>query len=259
MAATCWRPRSCRPASATRAAPRPASSAPSASRSRPAAPSTHKTPEQLAEVAKAAVELDGVKHMVMTTGTPPGTDRGAAVLGDSAAPSRPRSTCRSRRNASRPTTISGSSACATAGVDALGMHLEAVTPDVRARIMPGKAQVPDRALHRRPSRQPCRCSGAARSRPISSPASATPARRSSTSARTWSRSASIRSWCRSCRSPARRSKAIRAVAGLHACDPGAARRHAGRWRPEGRATSRPAAANAAPARRSRPTRRRARP
>jgi radical SAM protein (TIGR04043 family) len=28
-----------------------------------------------------------------------------------------------------------------AGVDALGMHLEVVTPDVRARVMPGKAQV----------------------------------------------------------------------------------------------------------------------
>ena len=28
-----------------------------------------------------------------------------------------------------------------AGIDALGMHLEAVTPDVRARVMPGKAQV----------------------------------------------------------------------------------------------------------------------
>ena len=39
-----------------------------------------KTPAQLAEVAKAAVELDGVKHMVMTTGTPPGGDRGAAIL-----------------------------------------------------------------------------------------------------------------------------------------------------------------------------------
>jgi biotin synthase-related radical SAM superfamily protein len=29
-----------------------------------------------------------------------------------------------------------------AGVDTLGMHLEAVTPEVRARIMPGKATVP---------------------------------------------------------------------------------------------------------------------
>src|SRR5271166_4893063 len=45
----------------------------------------HKTPEQLAEVARAAVELDGVSHMVMTTGTPPGADRGAAILAESAA------------------------------------------------------------------------------------------------------------------------------------------------------------------------------
>ena len=44
----------------------------------------HKTPEQLAEVARAAVLLDGVKHMVMTTGTPNATDRGAAVLCESA-------------------------------------------------------------------------------------------------------------------------------------------------------------------------------
>ena len=43
-----------------------------------------KTPSQLAEVAKAAVELDNVKHMVMTTGTPPGGDRGAAILVESA-------------------------------------------------------------------------------------------------------------------------------------------------------------------------------
>ena len=28
-----------------------------------------------------------------------------------------------------------------AGIDTLGMHLEAVTPEVRARIMPGKAEV----------------------------------------------------------------------------------------------------------------------
>ena len=43
-----------------------------------------KTPEQLAEVARAAVELDGVKHMVMTTGTPSGSDRGARILVESA-------------------------------------------------------------------------------------------------------------------------------------------------------------------------------
>jgi radical SAM protein (TIGR04043 family) len=33
------------------------------------------------------------------------------------------------------------------GIDALGMHLEAVTPEVRARIMPGKASVPLERYH----------------------------------------------------------------------------------------------------------------
>lgn len=45
----------------------------------------HKTPQQLGEVARAAVRLDGVKHMVLTTGTPKGADRGAAVMAESAA------------------------------------------------------------------------------------------------------------------------------------------------------------------------------
>ena len=45
---------------------------------------SRKTPRQLAEVARAAYLLDGVKHMVMTTGTPPGEDRGARILSDCA-------------------------------------------------------------------------------------------------------------------------------------------------------------------------------
>lgn len=40
-----------------------------------------KTPAQLAEVAAAAVALDDVKHVVLTTGTPATPDRGAEVLG----------------------------------------------------------------------------------------------------------------------------------------------------------------------------------
>ena len=39
-----------------------------------------KTPAQLAEVAEAAVRLDGVRQMVMTTGTTTGADRGARNL-----------------------------------------------------------------------------------------------------------------------------------------------------------------------------------
>ena len=101
-----------------------------------------KTPAQLAEVAKAAVALDGVKHMVMTTGTPPGSDRGAAILADSAAAVKAAVALPIQVQCEPPDDDVWFERMKTAGADALGMHLEAVTPEVRARIMPGKAQVP---------------------------------------------------------------------------------------------------------------------
>jgi radical SAM protein (TIGR04043 family) len=100
-----------------------------------------KTPAQLAEVAKAAVELDGVKHMVMTTGTPPGRDRGAAILAESAAAVKAAVDLPIQGQCEPPVEDSWFARMKDAGVDALGMHLEAVTPEVRSRIMPGKAQV----------------------------------------------------------------------------------------------------------------------
>jgi radical SAM protein (TIGR04043 family) len=100
-----------------------------------------KTPAQLAEVAKAAVELDGVKHMVMTTGTPPGYDRGAAILAESAAAVKAAVDLPIQGQCEPPDEDDWFARMKDAGVDALGMHLEAVTPDVRSRIMPGKAQV----------------------------------------------------------------------------------------------------------------------
>src|SRR5260221_11391827 len=100
-----------------------------------------KTPAQLAEVAKAAVELDGVKHMAMTTGTPPGRDRGAAILAESAAAVKAAVDLPIQGQCEPPDEDHWVARMKDAGVDALGMHLEAVTPDVRFRIMPGKAQV----------------------------------------------------------------------------------------------------------------------
>ena len=69
-----------------------------------------KTPAQLAEVARAAVELDGVSHMVMTTGTPPGRDRGAAILAESAEAVKAVVALPIQGSASRPTTMPGSPA-----------------------------------------------------------------------------------------------------------------------------------------------------
>ena len=119
-----------------------------------------KTPEQLGEVARAAVLLDGVKHMVMTTGTPNFTDRGAEILCESAfgvkaatvdhfgAPGARRGLPGAERRGlpiqaqcEPPDDARWYQRLKDAGVDSLGMHLEAVTPEVRHRIMPGKATV----------------------------------------------------------------------------------------------------------------------
>jgi radical SAM protein (TIGR04043 family) len=102
----------------------------------------HKTPEQLAEVARAAVLLDGVKHMVLTTGTPNATDRGARVLCESAFAIKAAVDLPIQGQCEPPDDDRWFQRMKAAGVDALGMHLEAVTPSVRARIMPGKASVP---------------------------------------------------------------------------------------------------------------------
>lgn len=101
-----------------------------------------KTPEQLAEVARMAVLLDGVKHMVMTTGTPNATDRGAAILCESAFAVKAAVDLPIQGQCEPPDDDRWFDRMAAAGIDTLGMHLEAVTPAVRERIMPGKATVP---------------------------------------------------------------------------------------------------------------------
>ncbi|NJN03560.1 MAG: MSMEG_0568 family radical SAM protein [Leptolyngbyaceae cyanobacterium SL_1_1] len=101
-----------------------------------------KTPEQLAEVAEAAVRLDGVKHMIMTTGTPHTRDRGAAYLTDCAKAIRARVNLPIQAQCEPPDDFVWFERLQAAGVDSLGMHLEAVDPAIRARVMPGKAEVP---------------------------------------------------------------------------------------------------------------------
>ncbi len=101
-----------------------------------------KTPEHLAEVAKAAVELDGVTQMIMTTGTPKTLDRGAAILEESAFAVKSVVDLPIQAQCEPPSEDFWFSRLKDAGVDALGMHLEAVSDRVRNEIMPGKASVP---------------------------------------------------------------------------------------------------------------------
>ncbi len=101
-----------------------------------------KHPEQLAEVAAAAVALDGVRHMVMTTGTPSTPDRGAAHLAACAQAVKDRVNLPIQAQCEPPDDFVWFDRMKAAGIDSLGMHLEVVEPAVRARIMPGKAEIP---------------------------------------------------------------------------------------------------------------------
>jgi radical SAM protein (TIGR04043 family) len=101
-----------------------------------------KTASQLAEVAAAAQKLDGVRNVVLTTGTPPTADRGAAVLAEVAAAIKQRTGLPIQAQCEPPADFVWFERLRDAGVDALGMHLEAWDEEVRRRIMPGKAEVP---------------------------------------------------------------------------------------------------------------------
>lgn len=103
---------------------------------------SYKRPFQLAEVAKAAVELDGVEQFVITTGTPSTPDRGAKVLYDSVKAIKAMVNIPIQVQCEPPDDFVWFQRLKDAGADALGMHLEAADEDVRRRIMPGKAEVP---------------------------------------------------------------------------------------------------------------------
>jgi radical SAM protein (TIGR04043 family) len=101
-----------------------------------------KTPEQVAEVTEAAYQLDGIKQLVMTTGTPNSSDRGAAILADCAKAVTDRVNLPIQAQIEPPDDFSWFRVLHESGVTGLGMHLEAWNDEVRARIMPGKAEIP---------------------------------------------------------------------------------------------------------------------
>ncbi|GAC1607859.1 MAG: MSMEG_0568 family radical SAM protein [Mycobacteriales bacterium] len=102
-----------------------------------------KTPSQLAEVAAAAVRLDGIKQMVMTTGTSAAKDRGARHLTrcvravKAAVPGLP-----VQVQCEPPGDLAAIAELHDAGATAIGIHVESLDDAVRARWMPGKATVP---------------------------------------------------------------------------------------------------------------------
>jgi radical SAM protein (TIGR04043 family) len=102
-----------------------------------------KTPVMLAEVVRAAVDLDGVTQMVMTTGTSTGRDRGAAHLARcvravrEAVPGLP-----VQVQLEPPGDLASIQDLYDAGARSIGIHVESLDHAARLRWMPGKGSVP---------------------------------------------------------------------------------------------------------------------
>jgi radical SAM protein (TIGR04043 family) len=101
-----------------------------------------KTPEQIVEVALAAVRLDRVRQLVMTTGTSNGPDRGARHLARCVAavrdvlPNLP-----IQVQIEPPVDLTWIGRLHRAGATSIGIHVESLDEEVRARWTPGKAAV----------------------------------------------------------------------------------------------------------------------
>ncbi|AHK34774.1 radical SAM domain-containing protein [Rhodococcus opacus PD630] len=102
-----------------------------------------KKPEQLAEVAEAAVRLDGVTQMIMTTGTSAAKDRGARHLARCVAAVKAVAPGLAIQvQCEPPGDLATIADLRDAGADSIGIHVESLDDEVRRRWMPGKATVP---------------------------------------------------------------------------------------------------------------------
>jgi radical SAM protein (TIGR04043 family) len=99
-----------------------------------------KTPEQLAEVACAAKELDGAVDATLTTGSSHGVDRGARYVARCAAAVKEASGLPVEVQFEPPRDLDVVDEVAGLGVDSVGIHVESFDPSVLARVAPAKAR-----------------------------------------------------------------------------------------------------------------------
>lgn len=100
-----------------------------------------KTPQQLAEVGEAAVRLDGVTHLVMTTGTTNYRDKGVRYLARCARTIKAAVKIDIQAQFEPPSDLADMELLRDAGVESVGLHLESFDQSVRERVTPGKARI----------------------------------------------------------------------------------------------------------------------
>ncbi|HJW58492.1 MAG TPA: MSMEG_0568 family radical SAM protein [Actinomycetota bacterium] len=99
-----------------------------------------KRPDQLAEVAVAAKELDQVVDVTLTTGSTAAPDRGARYLGRCARAIKQATGLPIEGQFEPPADLGVLDQVHDDGLDSVGMHVESFDPEVLARIAPGKAR-----------------------------------------------------------------------------------------------------------------------
>lgn len=99
-----------------------------------------KRPWQLAEVAKAARDMDGAVDVTLTTGTTNAPDKGAVYLAKCAKAIKESSGLPVQGQFEPPDDLSVLEQVKEMGVDSVGMHVESFDPEVFARVAPGKAK-----------------------------------------------------------------------------------------------------------------------
>jgi len=97
-----------------------------------------KTPEQLAEVAVAAKELDGAVDATLTTGSSNGRDRGALYVAKCGQAVKEAAGLPVEVQFEPPRDLAVLDQVHGMGVDAVGVHVESFDPEVLARVAPGK-------------------------------------------------------------------------------------------------------------------------
>lgn len=99
-----------------------------------------KRPEHLAEVARAAKELDGAVDVTLTTGSTRGLDKGALYLAKCTRAIKAAVDLPVQAQFEPPDDLAALDEVKAAGVDSVGMHVESFDPEVLARVAPAKAR-----------------------------------------------------------------------------------------------------------------------
>ena len=107
-----------------------------------------KSPEQLAQVARAARESDGVRHLVLTTGTAGDRSRELAELARAALAVKQAAGLAVHVQFMPPAGRAEMEMLRRAGVDTVGIHRESFDPRILARLAPAKAALGLRAYRR---------------------------------------------------------------------------------------------------------------